>query len=72
MAFEKKIALAGSARESVAGASIARAIDNNEVVNATVVLRRRTPTAVDRGGQRIGLSAQSRTAAYGGANEDQA
>jgi hypothetical protein len=45
MAFEKKIALAGSDRESVAGASIARAIDNNEVVNATVVLRRRTPTA---------------------------
>jgi kumamolisin len=45
MAFEKKIALAGSHREPVAGASIARAIDNNEVVNVTVVLRRRTPAA---------------------------
>ena len=45
MAFEKKIALAGSHREPVAGASIARAIDSNEVVTVTVVLRRRTPTA---------------------------
>jgi kumamolisin len=45
MAFEKKIALAGSHREPVAGASIARAVDNNEIVTVTVVLRRRTPTA---------------------------
>ena len=43
MPFEKKIALAGSHREPVAGASISRAIDNNEIVTATVVLRRRTP-----------------------------
>jgi len=45
MAFEKKIALAGSAREPVAGASVARPIDNHEVVHATLVLRRRTQTA---------------------------
>jgi len=45
MAFEKKTALAGSHREPVAGASVARPIDNQEVVDATVVLRRRTPTA---------------------------
>jgi kumamolisin len=44
MAFEKKIALAGSDRKPVAGASAARPIDNNEVVHATLVLRRRTPT----------------------------
>ena len=44
MAFEKKIALPGSQRELVAGASAARPIDNNEVVQATVVLRRRTQT----------------------------
>jgi kumamolisin len=44
MAFEKKVALAGSQRESVTGASVARPIDNNEVVQATVVLRRRTQT----------------------------
>jgi len=42
MAFETKIALAGSHRDSVAGASVARPIDNNEVVHATLVLRRRT------------------------------
>jgi kumamolisin len=42
MAFEKRIALAGSHREPVAGASIARPIDNNEVVHATLVLRRRS------------------------------
>jgi kumamolisin len=45
MAFEKKLALPGSQREPVAQASVARAIDNNEVVNATVVLRRRIPAA---------------------------
>jgi len=45
MAFEKKIALAGSHREPLAGATVARAIDNNEVVHVTVVLRRRTPAA---------------------------
>lgn len=45
MAFEKKIALAGSHRALVTGATVARAIDNNEVVSATIVLRRRTPTA---------------------------
>ncbi len=42
MAFETKVALAGSHREPVAGASAARAIDNNEVVQVTLVLRRRT------------------------------
>jgi len=45
MPFDKKIALAGSHRELVAGASVARAIDNNEIVSATVVLRRRTEPA---------------------------
>ncbi len=45
MAYEKKVALAGSHREPVAGASIARPIDNHEVVSVTVVLRRRTPAA---------------------------
>jgi kumamolisin len=44
MAFENRIALAGSHREPVAGASVARPIDNNEVVHATLVLRRRTQT----------------------------
>jgi len=45
MPFEKKIVLAGSHREPVAGASVAQPIDNNEIVSATVVLRRRTPAA---------------------------
>ncbi|HTR36009.1 MAG TPA: S53 family peptidase [Bryobacteraceae bacterium] len=45
MPFEKKIVLAGSHREPMSGASVARAIENNEIVSATVVLRRRTPTA---------------------------
>jgi kumamolisin len=45
MDFEKKTALPGSHREPIAGASVARAIDNNEVVHATLVLRRRTPPA---------------------------
>ena len=45
MAFEKKIALAGSHRELVPGASVAQAIDNSEVVHVTVVLRRRTQAA---------------------------
>jgi kumamolisin len=44
MAFETKIALPGSQREPLAGASASRPIDNNEVVQATVVLRRRTQT----------------------------
>src|ERR1700731_2770053 len=42
MAFEKKVEIPGSRREPIAGATAARAIDNNEVVHATVVLRRRT------------------------------
>jgi len=45
MAYEKKIALAGSHREPIAGASVARAIDNNEIVQVTLVLRRRNATA---------------------------
>ncbi len=45
MAFEKKVALAGSHREMLEGASVARAIDKNEIVSVTVVLRRRTPSA---------------------------
>lgn len=44
MPFEKRIALAGSHREAAAGASVARAVDSNEVVHATVVLRRRAAT----------------------------
>ncbi|MBV9507612.1 MAG: S8/S53 family peptidase [Acidobacteriia bacterium] len=42
MAFETKVALAGSHREPVAGATSARPVDNNEIVQVTVVLRRRT------------------------------
>ena len=45
MAFEKKVALAGSHKEMLEGASVARAIDKNEIVSVTVVLRRRTPSA---------------------------
>ena len=45
MPFDKKTVLAGSHREPVAGASVARAIDNSEIVSATVVLRRRTEPA---------------------------
>ncbi|PWU02802.1 MAG: peptidase S53 [Terriglobia bacterium] len=44
MAFEKKVALAGSHRDPVMGAAAARPVDNNEVVHATLVLRRRTQT----------------------------
>jgi len=44
MAFENKVALAGSHREPMAGASVVRPVDNNEVVHATLVLRRRTQT----------------------------
>jgi kumamolisin len=42
MAFEKKVALAGSHREAVAGASQLRPVDNNEVISATLILRRRS------------------------------
>jgi kumamolisin len=42
MAFEKKIALAGSHREAVKGASQTRPVGDHEVISATVVLRRRT------------------------------
>jgi kumamolisin len=41
MAFEKRVALAGSHREAAAGASPVRPIDNKEVINVTVLLRRR-------------------------------
>lgn len=42
MDFQNKIALAGSHREPVAGASVARPIDNHETIHVTLVLRRRT------------------------------
>src|SRR5215469_13201096 len=42
MAFEKKIALAGSHRDAVKGASQTRPVGEHELVSATVVLRRRT------------------------------
>ena len=42
MAFEKKVALAGSHRDAVAGASPVRPVDSNEVISATVILRRRS------------------------------
>ena len=42
MAFEKKVVLVGSHREAVKGARQSRAVDRNEVIGATVVLRRRT------------------------------
>jgi len=45
MAFEKKIALAGSDRKPATGASVGRPVDNHEVVHVTLVLRRRTQTA---------------------------
>lgn len=41
MAFEKRIALAGSQREPVAGASIVRPVANSEIVSVTMLLRRR-------------------------------
>jgi kumamolisin len=41
MAYEKRVALAGSHRQAVAGASPVRPVDNNEVISVTVVLRRR-------------------------------
>ena len=37
MAFEKRVALAGSQREPVAGASIVRPVDKNEIVSVTVL-----------------------------------
>lgn len=42
MAFEKRVALAGSQRTAVAGASQLRPVDNNEIISATMVLRRRS------------------------------
>lgn len=44
MPFESRIALAGSHRDPVAGAQSTRPIDNNEIVQASVVLRRREQT----------------------------
>jgi kumamolisin len=42
MSFEKKIALAGSRRAPLPNASVVGAIDNNEVIAVTMVLRPRT------------------------------
>jgi kumamolisin len=42
MAFEKRVALAGSHREAIAGASRLGPVDNNEIVSVTVILRRRS------------------------------
>ena len=41
MAYEKRVALAGSHREAVAGAAPLRPVDNNDVISVTMVLRRR-------------------------------
>ena len=41
MPLQKRVELAGSHRETVAGASAPRPIDNHEMVQATIVLRRR-------------------------------
>ena len=41
MSFEKRVALAGSHREPVAKATKSRSVDNQEIVHATIVLRRR-------------------------------
>jgi len=41
MPFEKRVALAGSHRDSISGAKSTRPADKNELVQATVVLRRR-------------------------------
>jgi len=46
MPFENRFALAGSHREPVPGAQLTRAIDENEIVQATVVLRRRAQTSL--------------------------
>jgi len=45
MAFEKKLALAGSDRAPLAQATIAHAVDSNEIVSVTVVLKPRSETA---------------------------
>ncbi len=42
MAFEKKVALAGSHRDVMHGATQSRPIDKNEIISATIVLRRRS------------------------------
>jgi kumamolisin len=42
MPFEKKVALAGSHREPVKGARPSRPVADNEIISATMVLRRRT------------------------------
>lgn len=44
MPSQKRVELAGSHRDTVAGASAPRPIDNHELIQATVVLRRRTRT----------------------------
>jgi kumamolisin len=44
MAFEKKIALAGSHRAPLPNASLAGPVDNNEVISVTLVLHARTAT----------------------------
>jgi kumamolisin len=41
MAFEQKVALTGSHREPLAGAVASRPVGENEVISATIVLRRR-------------------------------
>ncbi len=45
MAFEKKIALAGSHRAPLPKASVARPVESDEIVSVTVVLRARSQTA---------------------------
>ena len=56
MPFESRIALAGSHRDPVAGAQSTRPIDNNEIVQASVVLRRREQTRLPVSPERFAFS----------------
>ena len=56
MPFEQRVALAGSHRDPVSGASSQRAADKNEIVHTTLVLRRRTQTRQLDSAQEFGFT----------------
>ena len=56
MAFEKKVALAGSLRGTVTGATAARPVDKNEMVHATVVLVRAARSKMPETTEQFGFS----------------
>jgi len=63
MPFQNRVALSGSHREAIASASKPRPVDDHELVQATVVLRRRTHAQLPASPEEFGFK-DSRTTNY--------